>query len=94
MGGKCTRFMGGFKSNSRVVGGDANRGNYEPEISDIHFAVPDLSVYGSSHHLEMRRLLQIQESTIKCEMPCSKPQHVFPMIAKIKAGIYGNLERC
>ena len=39
--GKFLRFMGGPKNHGSVVGMQAERGNYDPKVSMINFAVPD-----------------------------------------------------
>ena len=43
-GGKFIRYMGGFKNEGNVVQGDAEKGNYNPQISDLNFAIPSLEI--------------------------------------------------
>ena len=43
-GGKFIRFMTGYKNTTQVTFGDTSRGNFNPETSDINFAVPDIKV--------------------------------------------------
>ena len=43
-GGRFVNFMSGYKNNSQIVLGDAIKGNFIPESSDINFAVPSFDV--------------------------------------------------
>ena len=43
-GGRFLNFTSGFKNNSQIVLGDALKGKFKPETSDINFAVPSSDV--------------------------------------------------
>ena len=74
--GKCLRFMSGVKSVGQVVEGTSQKGLYNPQLTSLNFAVPDIKTINN---------FEIVDSKIPREIPPGIIQEATSFIDKEKS---------